>query len=152
MQLCSFILSTSTVLKGARNLKPYCKGQRRVLTALHGFDRTLAFADKYLSEIVTCWRMLFCGCIIPGCFGTHFIFLSFIMGKIRFQMDYHYQYVDSAIGEKIDEEIRKLLNSSTLGEDSKDIRKDLAKDFTERVLDFYHQAIIDAYEVSTSHR
>lgn len=67
-------------------------------------------------------------------------------------MDYHYQYVDPMIGDKIDEEIRKLLNSSTRGEDLKDIRRDLTKDFAGRVLDFYHLAVIDAYEVSTSHR
>ena len=71
------------------------------------------------------------------------------MGDLtRYQMDYHYQYIDRGIGDKIDEEIRKLLNSSTLGEDLKEIKKHLTENFAERVLDQYHQAIIDAYEVS----
>lgn len=63
-------------------------------------------------------------------------------------MDYHYQNIDPAIGERIDDEIRNLFNSSTQDGDRKDIREELTEKFAERVVDVYQKAIMDAYKVS----
>lgn len=63
-------------------------------------------------------------------------------------MDYHYQSIDPAMGDRIDEDIRNLLNSSTHNEDRRDIREDLADKCAERVVEDYHRAIMDALEVS----
>ncbi|KAJ9110051.1 hypothetical protein QFC20_003125 [Naganishia adeliensis] len=65
----------------------------------------------------------------------------------RFEMDYHYQNVDPAIGDKIDDEIRNLFNSSTQDGDRKDIREELTEKSSERVVDVYQKAIMDAYKI-----
>jgi hypothetical protein len=70
----------------------------------------------------------------------------------RFEMVYHYENIDLAIGEKIDEEMANLFNSSTHDKDRKDIREDLTKKSAESIIEIYHQAIMKAFEVGICHQ
>lgn len=72
----------------------------------------------------------------------------------RFEMDYHYKNIDPVIGDKIDEEINDMLTSSILAEidrdeEGEDIRGDLAKQCAERIVGYYHQAILEASKVGS---